>query len=449
MTQDHELHEVLLPQPASSTTNPPSSISASISKSTSFLDGLRGFAAVLVFNQHFLGGYYPVDFGRGFGDNGNHLFLSLPFVRILHAGSAAVAVFFVISGYVVSRASFLKLGRSTFWKGLASSTVRRPFRLFLPPIIWSFIQAMLLHVPGLMEHGFFRMPEPDVWLELRKWFHANVFFFSPFRTHTHRLWHQYSIVLWSIPVEFKGSLIVYALVAMTALLSGVSPLLLLAAGSVLTILLLFNAWWVSACFIAGALMSWFDTRIPGIQVSRHIAWFLFVIGLYLLCEPTRDNQIAYSANAPGWGVLTAIIPARYHDFDDDEYYRFWHSVGGICVTFAVLHLPTLQRFFDSKSLRLLGRVSFMLYIFHVTTIFVFGDRLARALSLPVASQLGTMVLSELKHMTGLGIIDFHLRLLLFWALTLGASLVTAYFATLYIDDMCVALAKDLAALVNL
>lgn len=87
---------------------------------SSYLDALRGYAALIVVNYHRW-------------QHEEHTWLvQLPFFRLLLAGRGMVDVFFVISGYVLSY-RLLMLTRNQdgrVLEALASSTFRRYFRLF-------------------------------------------------------------------------------------------------------------------------------------------------------------------------------------------------------------------------------------------------------------------------------------------------------------------------------
>jgi peptidoglycan/LPS O-acetylase OafA/YrhL len=65
---------------------------------TAWLDGLRGWASLIVFSFHFTHAYHKWS-SFGYGSDGNWLFVELPFVRIFYAGEAMVYVFFIVSGY--------------------------------------------------------------------------------------------------------------------------------------------------------------------------------------------------------------------------------------------------------------------------------------------------------------------------------------------------------------
>src|SRR6185312_17539398 len=93
-----------------------------------YLEGLRGLAALSVILHHFLVAFYPLSY---YGDNtpshlGNieMLYFQSPF-SFLTNGNFMVAIFFVLSGYVLSD-SYFRTGNKEV---LISSTIRRFPRL--------------------------------------------------------------------------------------------------------------------------------------------------------------------------------------------------------------------------------------------------------------------------------------------------------------------------------
>ena len=74
------------------------------------LDGLRGIAALIVMNSHFICAFFPYlnskFFPEIFGQSNSNSylikFLQSPPVSIFFNGHAAVCVFFVLSGYVLA-----------------------------------------------------------------------------------------------------------------------------------------------------------------------------------------------------------------------------------------------------------------------------------------------------------------------------------------------------------
>jgi hypothetical protein len=116
--------------------------------STSWLDGLRGVAALFVVIHHYAYTFTATSMqGWRTGEDGDHnWFFQLPLLRVVHSGRFMVAIFFVISGYVLSYRS-LKLAREgkpiELLDSIASSVFRRWLRLHLPVIASTFIAFLM------------------------------------------------------------------------------------------------------------------------------------------------------------------------------------------------------------------------------------------------------------------------------------------------------------------
>ncbi|KAG5927503.1 hypothetical protein E4U42_002180 [Claviceps africana] len=115
------------------------------------LDGLRGIACIVVFNYHF---FWPwtksIMLGHGFLAlvtlEPYQNWLSLPIICLLHRGRPMVAIFFAISGYVLSRHIIRSIHDrkwETVYRSLSSSVFRRVFRLYIPPTISMLLVAIL------------------------------------------------------------------------------------------------------------------------------------------------------------------------------------------------------------------------------------------------------------------------------------------------------------------
>ncbi|KAK3309408.1 acyltransferase family-domain-containing protein [Chaetomium strumarium] len=428
------------------------------SSSTAFLDGLRGLAAFFVFIQHTIGSFDYNAHEHGFGEAGQHWYVaSLPFVRILfNGGGAAVAIFFVLSGYVLSR-SPLRLVRDgkpdACFGSLASAVVRRPIRLYAPPLAVTLAFALLLHAPF---HLVQELPWPkrkdDVFLEVMNWVVDSVHFFNPFRAHSNEAWFTYSIVVWTIPIELKGSMLVYGLSALHALGWLPAPRSVL-VWSIAAAALLQTGFWTMACFIGGLILACLDVcALDRSFLSRHcdarrllpvaLHHAAFLLGYYLLCQPAHDGNPEYSLHTPGWQTLTRLIPRAY---SKNQYYRYWNSWGALLLVFAALRIPWLQRLLRTRPLRYLGRVSFMFYLVHLPMQYMVGDRLARALGhVPLfAPADSSSWWDDRLRVPDVGPPGFNSRFLLATAVMLPLNLVVADFLTRALDVPCVRLGKRL------
>ena len=72
--------------------------------STEYLNGIRGVAAIMVFQEHVFPWITQMkdEHVHGFGEAGRYYFISLPGLRLFYnGGAAAVSIFFVLSGFVV------------------------------------------------------------------------------------------------------------------------------------------------------------------------------------------------------------------------------------------------------------------------------------------------------------------------------------------------------------
>lgn len=200
------------------------SVSKSNTSNIAVLDGLRGFACLFVFNNHYSNNFSwaPLDSYNG---EDRALFIQLPFIRLGWAGSFMVAIFFVISGYVLS-VKPLKQMRSKqpdqqILQTLSSSIIRRGLRLYLPSLADLFIVLVLAQI-GAFDYSWQVLQEgasltaiefpphlfptlseqlSDFWTEMLWLFRP---FWGPIQTGP-----GYDVHLWTIPYEFGCSMVLF------------------------------------------------------------------------------------------------------------------------------------------------------------------------------------------------------------------------------------------------
>ncbi|TVY14209.1 hypothetical protein LARI1_G007946 [Lachnellula arida] len=350
---------------------------------TAYLDGLRGFAAFLVYWHHHHLWARDATHGdkildNGWGYDNQYYFVAFPGIRtFFNGGHFAVTVFFVISGYVLSAkplslihaGDYLKLGDN-----LASALFRRYIRLHLPIMITTFLYMTSWHAFGLWTEDAIhqRNWRDEVWM----WYCEFKNFSFVFRTGGELIF-SYNFHLWSIPVEFRGSLIIYtALMAFSRCRKNMRLL----GEVVLIIYFLYIAdGWFGSLFMSGMLLYDLDMLaenddLPGIfallePFKTPIYYMLFVISMFLGGVPSPSADIQVLRDTPGWYYLSFLKPQAV--FDYKWFYLFWAA------TLLVVSIPRiswLKSFFEHRFNQHLGRISFSFYMIHGPVLWIVGNR---------------------------------------------------------------------------
>lgn len=179
-------------------------------RSTAYLDGLRGFAALLVyFGHHELWAHDSIKpepiFENAFGYEGRRYFVALPGIRTFFSGGHfAVSIFFVMSGYVLSRKPLQLIhsgNHNGFGENVASALFRRWLRLFIPVICLTFFYMCSWHLGVRTDVE----PMPTFRAELWKWYKELRDYSFIFDTNG-KPWLTYSFHVWSIPTGKKHSI---------------------------------------------------------------------------------------------------------------------------------------------------------------------------------------------------------------------------------------------------
>ncbi|KOS19074.1 hypothetical protein ESCO_000354 [Escovopsis weberi] len=355
---------------------------------TAYLDGLRGFAALLVYWHHHQlwahgsAGLNPL-FENGFGYEGKHAWVALPFVRnFFTGGHFAVATFFVISGYVLSLKPMglihaRDLGR--LGDTIASATFRRWPRLFVPIIVVALSYALTWHMTGIWVNG--AKPAGN-WRDEVCAFYLEFKNFSFVYKEGGVPWLSYNFHLWSIPLEFRGSMVVYA-VQLALSRSSQGARLLCQAGLVAYFVFIADGWFC-AMFVQGMLLCDLDLlahkggKLPAFvarlePVKDVVFAHLLVVAMYLGGIPSQNTEVSQLARNRGWYYLSLLKPQAVFDY---KWFYLW--IAATCLVISVPRIPQLKGFFETRFCQFLGRVSFALYMVHGPVIWTVGDRLYAA-----------------------------------------------------------------------
>jgi peptidoglycan/LPS O-acetylase OafA/YrhL len=297
------------------------------------LDGLRGLAAVVVVASHVFD-YNSVP------ANLMSLLLLSP-LGLLVNGAGAVHLFFVLSGYVLA----LSLSRDARPGRLARFYVRRWFRIHPPyvaAVLFAWLVASLLVSRGLVQ--------PTGWAQMPMQKFLRVFLFPS---------NAYGLlgVGWSLFVEMAMS-IVFPLVF--ALARRVHPGAALGLG----LLLLYD----------------FDPRWKFLRFL-----FDFAIGLSVFLASDRIAQIARrwprgaAAAAFAGGIALLQLPYAFGlassgmaglEEGHSSAVVVPFALGAALLLCAAIHFGPLHRALSTPLARFYGRVSYSLYLFHFTVLWI-------------------------------------------------------------------------------
>jgi len=289
-----------------------------------YLDGVRGWASVIVVLNHLVHNFLA----RAVPSLENK-WLAFP-----TDGDLAVYVFFVISGFALSIGYFEGAGLRI----LKSLALRRYIRLTVPVFASSLIAFLILKSGAMHNLQLAERDGNQPWLiqlytldpsalGLLRFSLLDVYF--NYSTAT-----SYNPVLWTMSVELFGSMLVFGLLALFGDLRNRSVIYAMAAA----ILLYLNSPLLP--FIAGIVLADLFTRsIPtGGRPSTVGGLALFVAGIL---------GSVHGHTFQGSGYLTALA---------------------LCIVAGLTLCPPLRMLMESKVSVALGKISFPLYLTHVSVI---------------------------------------------------------------------------------
>lgn len=194
-------------------------------------------------------------------------------------------------------------------------------------------------------------------------------------------WFTYSFHTWSIPVEFRGSIIIYTALSAFSRCTK-SARLSCEIGLIFYFMYIVDGYF-GAMFMAGMLLCELDLRARNNDLPRFLSalepykkgifYTLFVISIFLGGVPSHVTDVALLRESPGWYYLSFLKPQAVFDFK--WFYLFWAAV------FLVASIPQigwLKAFFETRFNQYLGRISFSLYLIHGPVLWILGDRLYAA-----------------------------------------------------------------------
>jgi len=303
-------------------------------------ESLRGIACIAVVFSHLLGTFYPQL--HSFYQSALPEFefvetiYNSPFT-FLYSGTGAVFVFFVLSGYVLTLSS---LKTTDYKKRFFVSITKRYPRLAIPALFSCLLMFLVLQVNVDVS----RIAEAMQKMKIEPHFFDAVYngTIGAFATGDQR----YNRALWTMRIELIGSFIIY-IACLLQYKPALRHLFLLII-AIVSIKIPEQIQLGFYSFIIGHYFYFFRNKIPEV-----LSVLIFILGLYF-CG-AHNNSASYSLFSNLLGEKT---------------YEYLNFLGGILVVFSVLKSKFIDDILDKKPLIWLGKVSFAIYLIHISIIYI-------------------------------------------------------------------------------
>ncbi len=322
-------------------TTPQQALPVAASHRVVFLDGVRGWASLMVVFHHLLPCFLAITTPAY-----RHWYLTF-----ISDGNLAVYIFFVLSGFALS----IRVVQTESPRVPVELALRRYPRLTLPILVSSALAyaLMKLHLffnvaASVPAHGeewlatFYRF-DPTLWHFLQFALYK-VFFHYDVAT-------SYNQVLWTMPAEFFGSMVVFLLCLIFPYLR--APWIVL--GIVSGMMLATNSFLLP--FVLGVAMAFaFESAARRKYDHGYVA---LAASLALILAAAAYSPISLE----GFPTIHRII----------ERNTFPTTIFAAVLVFGVSLSARVRRFFSNPLSRYLGSISFPLYLTHTLVICSFSS----------------------------------------------------------------------------
>ena len=305
-----------------------------------FLDGIRGWASVMVMLGHlvlwFLGNNVPGMKGWFFG--------------FATDGNLAIFIFFVLSGFALST-GYVQTGKMSV---ITSQALRRHLRLGIP-ILFSSLLAYALMKLGWFYNGVAGVVAQNGWMAKFYAFEPSLFDTVKFSLYDVFVHYDARVSLnaplWTMSIEFWGSLIVFSICAMVMRLR--SRLFILVA--IIAYLCINKSLWYVP-FVCGMV----------ITVVYHQYGFALRRGFRFLGPLLIGLLVYYSASTLRGGMFG--LPAMIRSDTMNILVACGLVLAAACTA-------QIKWFFENALSRYLGSISFSLYLTHFIVMCSFSSYL--------------------------------------------------------------------------
>lgn len=323
------------------------------------LEAMRGFAAIIVLIHHFLLGFAPFTSGL-LPQSRNEDSLVGQWYFFLFNGTSSVTFFFTLSGFVLCWSYFNSLDKNhllkSFFKrwprlsGLVVITTLSSYIMFKLGLFYYEPASSISNSSWLLNFG---CPEPfckDGWAVGYQANFVDAFLqgFTTFFSGD----ASYNTNLWTMKIEFIGSIITFVIAAFISLI--------LSFDYLVVAFIIFSIWALSINiiflpFIVGIFLSAVIAKYKT-KVCFPIAFLFITIGIYLLSYLIPEKDFAWVAHI------------NYLDISADKLRVIINTLASTLIIFSIMANELIFSKINGRISLFLGKLSFPLYLVHTLVI---------------------------------------------------------------------------------
>jgi peptidoglycan/LPS O-acetylase OafA/YrhL len=349
------------------------------------LDGLRGLAILLVIPHN----------ADTFSQSAPWLW---PVALLAHAGWIGVQLFFVLSGFLITRNLLARRGADDY---LRSFYVRRALRIF--PLYFLTLFVGLVVLPALVEFspGALASHQNQIWLWtfLSNWAQPLGLEVSGYSHFWSLAVEEQFYLVWPFVVLVAAGTRLFWICLVVALLALLSRAIMMASGARHEMLYMFTHCRMDALAL-GAAAAVLSRNAAAMQwISRQIrALMLAVVGVLVIAALGTH---VFSVYDPGTLIVGQTLLAM-------AFAVIMLGIGSVSRGTAAGSIPLLEM----RWLRQVGRYSFAMYVFHLPILMLLGDDLQRFAAIagtaaPLVYALSAVVLSFVAGMLSYQLVEKH------------------------------------------
>lgn len=372
------------------------------------LEGLRGFAAIMVVVYHFLQAFYLLMVNGPASGGVQHMrfeddLYGTPFLMPF-SGTLMVAIFFVLSGFVLS-IGFFQSKKTSVVRKLAA---KRYLRLMIPALAATLV-AFALSSLIFFKQGVFDI-NGSPWID-RRW-GDDLSLLGAIKSGMFGIFviddSKYNVVLWTMMYEFAGSFIVFGFLLLFGKTNNrwLAYLFLIIATA--------NTWYLP--FILGVMLA--DGYASGLikpgSYSKRLIVPLVVLAVFLGGFPLGGTQ----------GTMYAAISPELLNIN---WVKFYLTIAATLIVGLVVFWRPLSELFKKPIISGVGKYTFALYLTHLPILLTVTMALFLLLNGPVG-------------------LSYNLSAIGAFALTIPVFVEAAVLFEKYVDAPAVRLSSNVAAI---